>query len=135
MSTFSICIKRTSAYVFQEEIAATFNQLFGVECVERIDLIERIDQKSGQPFHIAFVHFTNLSRGLENPTAETFFSKIEKSGMTKVIYNDPWFFQCYRVLEKTTTTKSKSGPRLATEEDEEAFKVFRSGQNTSEPLV
>ena len=126
MSTFSICIKRTSAYVFQEEIAATFNQLFGVECVERVDLIERIDTKTNQPFHIAFVHFTNLLRGIDNPTAETFFSKIEKHSMTKVIYNDPWFFQCYRVIEKTEA-KAKSAPRLATEEDEKAFKEFRNG--------
>ena len=116
--TYSICIKRTSPFVFEQHVRATFDQLFELEgAVERVDIIERIDNRTSQPFHIVFVHFSDkLNR--QHGSADNFFSAIDSKGEARVIYNEPWFFKCYKI----TTNPAPAPPRMMTEADETAWK-------------
>ena len=53
----SLCIPRTHANIRKERIFAVIRSL-GLGFIGRIDIVEKVDEKTGTPFIRVFIHFT-----------------------------------------------------------------------------
>ena len=53
----SLCIPRTHANIRKERIFAVLRSL-GLGFIGRIDIVEKVDEKTGAPFIRVFIHFT-----------------------------------------------------------------------------
>ena len=120
----SLCIPRVY-YKFDEAfIEQVFCHLFGTvrgrSCVERIDLINRQDRNTGEPFHVVFVHFVE-SGVTETKELKAFVERIEAGNEVKIEYSHPWF---WKVRKNQAKRRGRAaGPRmLLSEEDVEEVK-------------
>ena len=120
----SLCIPRVYHKFDEAYIEQVFCQLFGLvegkSCIERIDLVSRADRVTGEPFYVAFLHFT----GAGVPSTKelvTFVQRIEAGDEVKIEYSHPWF---WKVRKNNAKRRGRSaGPRmLLSEEDVEEIK-------------
>ena len=104
----SVCLPRVY-YKFDEAyIDQVFNTVFhstnSDSVVDTIDLLDRMDYKTGEPFHLVFVHFRD--HVLSTPEAVNFVKKIEGDEEVKLQYRHPWFWK----VRKNKTTRREDGP-------------------------
>jgi len=89
-STPSICIPRVFDNIEWNYIKQVFEELFGKNTIERVDVVRRVND-NGDTFKRVFVHFNTWS------DAE-WIQKIRHDlidGKTiNIVYNDPWFWKC-----------------------------------------
>ena len=120
----SLCIPRVYHKFDEAYIEQVFCQLFGLvegkSCIERIDLVSRVDRVTSEPFYVAFLHFT----GAGVPSTKelvTFVQRIEAGDEVKIEYSHPWF---WKVRKNNAKRRGRSaGPRmLLSEEDVEEIK-------------
>lgn len=120
----SLCIPRVYHKFDEAYIEQVFCRLFGTvrgrSCVERIDLINRQDRNTGEPFHVAFIHFVE-SGVAETKELKTFVERIEAGSEVKIEYSYPWF---WKVRKNQAKRRGRAaGPRmLLSEEDVEEVK-------------
>jgi hypothetical protein len=100
----SVCIPRVFINFDEAYIERVFCDLFGPNtkgesCVDHIDLVQRTDTRTSEPFYVAFVHFVkNMEK---NEEIETFIDAINTQPEIKIEYNHPWFWK----VRKNKATK------------------------------
>ena len=125
----SICVPRVYINFDQAYVEAVFFQLFGPNlknetCIERIDMIQRQDRNTQEPFYVVFVHFKkNMPRTKE---IEIFVETIEKGEEVKISYKYPWFWKVRKNNGKRRG-RVEGGPRMIL--NEEDMKEIKKHQN------
>ena len=116
----SVCIPRVHYKMNSDSVAAVFNEVFGQDCVDRVDMVERKDQKTGFSFWIAYVHFAVIQDedAFRDCGGEIFVQKISADQEVRLVYRDPWF---WKVRRNTKTKHTRRGPRILNDEDTAAF--------------
>ena len=120
----SLCIPRVYHKFDEAFIEQVFCQLFGSvdgkTCIERIDLVDRVDRNTSQPFYVAFLHFTEAGVPRTKELV-TFVERIEAGDEVKIEYSHPWF---WKVRKNNAKRRGRAaGPRmLLSEEDVEEIK-------------
>jgi hypothetical protein len=134
----SLCIPRVFINFDESYIERVFCDLFGSDihgnsCVERIDLINKEDRRTGEPFHVAFVHFVKEMATSEELTA--FIQRIESGEEVKIEYRYPWF---WKVRKNMATKRTRRGPRIMSAKDEEDLRSYQkelASKKTTTPHV
>ena len=85
----SLCIPRTHANIRRERLFAVFRSL-GLGWVGRIDVVEKIDDKTGAPFIRVFVHFT---KWFQNQKTRQFLDHLETQKSANIVYDEPWYWK------------------------------------------
>ena len=106
----------------------------GKTCIECIDLVERADRKTSEPFFVAFLHFTQTGVPSTKELV-TFVQRIEAGDEIKIEYRHPWF---WKVRKNNAKRRGRTGgPRvLLSEEDVSELKSFQKeyqARKTVEP--
>lgn len=122
----SLCIPRVYHKFDTDYIENVFISVFGlvqdendisVSCIKKIDLVERTDRRTGEPFNIVFLHFNDGVEG--TPHNVEFVRKIEAGEEVKMTYSYPWFWK----LRKNHATRREprvfKGPRIIMNAEEE----------------
>ena len=104
----SICIPRVFNNITQDFIGKTFNELLGGRFVERVDLVQKTNEK-GDTFKRAFIHFSSWPT--KDPQVVAVREKLLAGGEVKVMYDDPWFWKC------SESKSSRPAPRQAPREE------------------
>jgi hypothetical protein len=121
----SLCIPRVFFQFDEAYIEQVFYDLFGADvhgksCVERIDLINKEDRRTGEPFLVAFLHFVKEMPVSEELTA--FIQRIESGEEVKIVYRYPWF---WKVRKNVATKHTRRGPRIMSANDEAELRKFQ----------
>ena len=87
--TPSLCIPRTHANIRKERIFAVFRSL-GLGFIGRIDIVEKVDEKTGAPFIRVFIHFT---KWFQNAQTRQFLEHLETQKSANIVYDEPWFWK------------------------------------------
>ena len=85
----SLCIPRTHANIRKERIFAVFRSL-GLGWISRIDVVEKMDEKTGTPFIRVFIHFT---KWFQNAQTRQFLEHLETQKSANIVYDEPWFWK------------------------------------------
>jgi hypothetical protein len=85
----SLCIPRTHANIRKERIFAVFRSL-GLGWVGRIDIVEKMDEKTGAPFIRVFIHFT---KWFKNRQTQQFLHHLETNKSANIVYDEPWYWK------------------------------------------
>ena len=85
----SLCIPRTHANIRKERIFAVFRSL-GLGFIGRIDIVEKVDEKTGTPFIKVFIHFT---KWFQNAQTRHFLEHLETQKSANIVYDEPWFWK------------------------------------------
>ena len=85
----SLCIPRTHANIRKERIFAVFRSL-GLGFIGRIDIVEKVDEKTGTPFIRVFIHFT---KWFQNAQTRHFLEHLETQKSANIVYDEPWFWK------------------------------------------
>jgi len=123
----SLCIPRVYHKFDEAYIEQVFCQLFGLvggkTCIERIDLVSRVDRNTSEPFFVAFLHFTQAGVPSTKELV-TFVQRIEAGDEIKIEYSHPWFWKVRKNNAKRRVRGN--GPRvLLSEEDVSELKQFQ----------
>lgn len=130
-NSFSICIPRAVQHVTEDQVTRTFCEFFRSNCVEKVDMVERNDRNTGEPYWMVFVHFN----GEEQASAEAiaaaglmdqkkFITDINANKQCSIVYYKQWFWKCRR-NNAARIEKKSTGPRLMTSDDEAQFAEFQ----------
>jgi len=118
----SLCLPRIYIHFDESYVEQVFVQLFGgttenESCIQRIDMCQRQDRKTGEYFNLVFVHFKPKMQ--ETPELMEFIKKIEDGEEVRLMYSHPWF---WKVRKNTTTRRAPRAtpdqPHLVFDEDE-----------------
>lgn len=85
----SLCIPRTHANIRKGRIFAVFRSL-GLGFIGRIDIVEKVDEKTGAPFIRVFIHFT---KWFQNAQTRQFLQHLETQKSANIVYDEPWFWK------------------------------------------
>ena len=85
----SLCIPRTHANIRKERIFAVIRSL-GLGFIGRIDIVEKVDEKTGAPFIRVFIHFT---KWFQNAQTRQFLEHLETQKSANIVYDEPWFWK------------------------------------------
>lgn len=85
----SLCIPRTHANIRKERIFAVIRSL-GLGFIGRIDIVEKVDEKTGTPFIRVFIHFT---KWFQNAQTRQFLEHLETQKSANIVYDEPWFWK------------------------------------------
>ena len=85
----SLCIPRTHANIRKERIFAVLRSL-GLGFIGRIDIVEKVDEKTGAPFIRVFIHFT---KWFQNAQTRQFLEHLETQKSANIVYDEPWFWK------------------------------------------
>lgn len=126
----SLYIARVHHSITQEFIHSVFCQLFGYSvndgsCLERIDVIERVDRNNGQLFYVTFLHFLPV---YTTPLIQEFIEKINNDDTALIHYGNRWFWKVQRnkkVLPRQKIPRIEYGPqkRLGKEEEIKIYNI------------
>lgn len=87
----SLYIPRVFANISKERIAHVFESL-QIGNVAYVDFVPREDSNTGEPYNMAFVHFTKY---YDNTASENFQTKVkDPNHEAKIVYDDPWYWIC-----------------------------------------
>ena len=116
----SVCLPYVHHKFDANYVEGIFRELFGPDmygnnCVKKIDLISRTDRKTGEPFHVVFIHFSEHM--YYSDYLSYFAAQISSDDEVKVQYNPPWFWKV-RKNKAVTRKKVRSGPRIMSRNDE-----------------
>ena len=87
--TPSLCIPRTHANIRKQRIFAVIRSL-GLGFIGRIDIVEKVDEKTGAPFIRVFIHFT---KWFQNAQTRQFLEHLETQKSANIVYDEPWFWK------------------------------------------
>ena len=106
----SVFIPRVAIYHDEDFIANIFWNWFQTEhCpVDHIDLVEKTDHKTGQPFWIAFVFFHEIPDDEVSYDLKPSFDSINSGNTIKIVHSYPWYWQ----VKKNTGKKKKTSSRV-----------------------
>jgi hypothetical protein len=85
----SLCIPRTHANIRKERIFAVIRSL-RLGFIGRIDIVEKVDEKTGTPFIRVFIHFT---KWFQNAQTRQFLEHLETQKSANIVYDEPWFWK------------------------------------------
>ena len=85
----SLCIPRTHANIRKERIFAVIRSL-GLGFIGRIDIVEKVDEKTDTPFIRVFIHFT---KWFQNAQTRHFLEHLETQKSANIVYDEPWFWK------------------------------------------
>ena len=130
-NSFSICIPRAVQHVTEAQVTQTFCEFFRSNCVAKVDMVERADRNTGEPYWIVFVHFNGEEQASAEQIASAglmdqkkFITDINENKQCSIVYYKQWFWKCRR-NNAPRSEKQTSGPRLMTSDDEAQFVEFQ----------
>jgi len=86
----SICIPRVSSNITKSYIKNIFEQIFGINSIERIDLVKKI-YSNNKLYYTAFIHFNYWN---DSSNVQAIRNRIINNQTFKIVYNEPWFWKC-----------------------------------------
>jgi hypothetical protein len=106
-------------YVFttigEEKIKDVIEKQECLGTVAKIDIVERVDDKTGKPFNMAYVHMADWSR---NHNAFETLNEIRKNGKKVVYYTPnkkgPYWSLVENTYKEKTKSNNKATPALTT---------------------
>ena len=118
----SVCLPRVYYKFNKNYIEQVFCELFGPDitgnsCVERVDIILRHDRNTNEPFHVAFVHFSEYMAPTQ--CVIDFSKRIIADEEIKIQYDYPWFWKVRQ--NRTHKIQNNSGPRIMSKRDEQTL--------------
>jgi|TARA_Y100000816_G_scaffold119482_1_gene83863 hypothetical protein len=141
ITPFSICIPRVIQYVTEQQIRDVFNQFFESgeqDYVARVDMVERADSNTGEPFFLVFVHFTDqfweiFAAPLAKDDEISYPQRpslllLSQGKEVKLTYDRHWFWKLRRNTSNQNNSKkatSTSRPKVMTDRDEQEFMEFQ----------
>lgn len=90
-SEFSIFIPSVFNNLEDQVLIDTFNTLFGVDCVQKVDFYVPPSYTGPVKFKMAFVHFNNMPN---NELANNFKQSIGEGKEIRIHYTDKYFWKC-----------------------------------------
>ena len=105
LSEPSICIPRVFANIGQYRIKEVFQKIFGVNSIERVDIVRKNDGRRSEPYNKVFVHFRYWS--IEHADIR---DKLINGKEIKIVYEQPWFWKCTASRSKRNNKKTKYNP-------------------------
>jgi 2-hydroxy-3-keto-5-methylthiopentenyl-1-phosphate phosphatase len=86
----SICIPRVSSNITKSYIKNIFEQIFGNNSIERIDLVKKT-YSNNKIYHTAFIHFNYWN---DSSNVQAIRNRIMNNQSFKIVYSEPWFWKC-----------------------------------------
>lgn len=86
----SICIPRVSSNITKSYIKNIFEQIFGNNSIERIDLVKKT-YSNNKIYHTAFIHFNYWN---DSSNVQAIRNRIMNNQTFKIVYSEPWFWKC-----------------------------------------
>lgn len=86
----SICIPRVSSNITKSYIKNIFEQIFGNNSIERIDLVKKT-YSNNKLYYTAFIHFNYWN---ESSNVQAIRNRIMNNQSFKIVYSEPWFWKC-----------------------------------------
>jgi len=126
MSTYSICIPRVFANIRWKRVKGVFQQL-GLGEIDRVDLISRTND-DGQNYQRCFIHFKTWA---DTESARSVREELDKGGNIKVIYDDPWFWKCFKSRVERPEQAPKQTTRRQPTIELEGGKIIRGAQRSA----
>ena len=119
----SVCLPRIYHKFDANYVEGIFCELFGPDaygnsCVQQIDIIERTDRNTGEPFKVVFIHFSENM--FHSDYLSDFANRINNDEEVKIQYNPPWFWKV-RKNKAASRKEVRTGPRIMSRKDEEEF--------------
>ena len=90
MSHPSICIPRTWKTVTWMHVKEVFEDLFGQDSIQRVDVVKRGEGKD--EYNKIFIHFTKWP---DTPEAQNIRKVLLAGKSMKVVYDTPWYWKCF----------------------------------------
>jgi len=117
----SVCLPRVYYKFDANYIEAIFCELFGPDmfgesCIDKVDIIQRNDRNTGEPFHVVFIHFSEHMYFSEY--LNDFATRINNDEEINIQYNHPWFWKV-RKNKASSRKEVRTGPRIMSRRDEE----------------
>lgn len=86
----SICIPRVSTHITKPYIKNIFEQIFGNNSIERIDLVKKT-YSNNKLYYTAFIHFNYWN---DSSNVQAIRNRIMNNLSFKIVYSEPWFWKC-----------------------------------------
>ena len=86
----SICIPRVSSNTTKSYIKNIFEQIFGNNSIERIDLVKKT-YSNNKLYYTAFIHFNYWN---DSSNVQAIRNRIMNNQSFKIVYSEPWFWKC-----------------------------------------
>lgn len=86
----SICIPRVSIHITKPYIKNIFEQIFGNNSIERIDLVKKT-YSNNKIYYTAFIHFNYWN---DSSNVQAIRNRIMNNQTFKIVYSEPWFWKC-----------------------------------------
>lgn len=86
----SICIPRVSSNITKLYIKNIFEQIFGNNSIERIDLVKKT-YSNNKLYYTAFIHFNYWN---DSSNVQAIRNRIMNKQTFKIVYSEPWFWKC-----------------------------------------
>lgn len=86
----SICIPRVSSNITKPYIKNIFEQIFGNNSIERIDLVKKT-YSNNKIYYTAFIHFNYWNN---SSNVQAIRNRIMNNQSFKIVYSEPWFWKC-----------------------------------------
>ena len=107
MSSMNLFIPYVFTTIGQEKIKEVIEKRECLGTVEKIDIVERIDDKTGKPFNMAYVHMAAWNH--THHSVET-INEIRKNGKKIVYYTQNKKGPYWSLVENTYKAKSTAKP-------------------------
>lgn len=131
MTAYSICIPRVFANIRWKRVKAVFDQLQLGE-IDRIDMVQRTGD-DGANFQRCFIHFKTWA---DTENARAVRSQLDADGgEIKIVYDDPWFWKCFKSRVARPDQAPKSRQQRAPTIELEGGKIIRSAQRAGSRKV
>ena len=106
-SSLSIYIPRVFANITKDRVAQVFKSL-SIGEVSYIDFVAREDANTGEPYNMAFIHF---SEWYDNTASKNFQEKVnDPNHEAKIVYDDPWYWLISKSNSRVPT--KRPGPYI-----------------------
>jgi len=86
----SICIPRISSNITKPYIKNIFEQIFGCNSIERIDLVKKT-YSNNKIYYTGFIHFNYWN---DSSNVQAIRNRIMNNQTFKIVYSEPWFWKC-----------------------------------------
>jgi len=86
----SICIPRLSITTSKDYIKNIFEQIFGNNSIERIDLVKKT-YTNNKNYFTAFIHFNYWN---DSSNVQAIRNRLINNQSFKIVHREPWFWKC-----------------------------------------